>query len=92
MLAKDKTRLRNSTIVVFYNPNMTQTIVQNEMLRVVVATPDFWEKEARLRRWLGIRVLVPVPLTLVVFLSIVYINRRHRKLEQRTKTVNVTMV
>jgi hypothetical protein len=69
---------KGSKISVFYNPAATTTIVQNETLRVIEATPGFWDREAARRRSLGLLVLGPAPLALSVYLSIRYINRRHQ--------------
>jgi len=70
---------RGTRIEVLYNPDATETIIQDESLRVLEATPDFWQQEARLRHRLGLRVLVPVPLTLAIYLSVRYVNRRHAR-------------
>ncbi|HOW66357.1 MAG TPA: hypothetical protein P5186_24870 [Candidatus Paceibacterota bacterium] len=71
---------KDTRIEVLYNPNVTETLVQGEFLRVLSAIPDYWQEEARLRYRLGVRVLVPVPLTLVVYLAVRFVNRRHAKL------------
>jgi hypothetical protein len=71
---------KGTRIEVLYNPEATETIVQGESLRVLAATPDFWQEEARLRYRLGLRVLVPVPLALAVYLAVRYVNRRHSRL------------
>lgn len=70
---------RGTRIEVLYNPDATEMIVQDESLRVLTASPDFWQEEARLRHRLGLRVLVPVPLTLAVYLAVRYVNRRHAR-------------
>lgn len=70
---------KGTRIEVLYNPDAAETIVQGESLRVLAATPDFWQEEARLRHRLGLRVLVPVPLTLAVYLAVRYVNRRHAR-------------
>lgn len=70
---------KGARIEVLYNPDATETLVQGESLRVLAATPDFWQEEARLRYRLGLRVLVPVPLTLAVYLAVRYVNRRRAR-------------
>ena len=67
---------KGTTIEVLYNPDATEILVQGESLRVLAATPDFWQQEARLRHRLGLRVLVPVPLALTIYLAVRYVNRR----------------
>jgi 4-amino-4-deoxy-L-arabinose transferase-like glycosyltransferase len=71
---------KDTKIAVLYNPDATETLVQGESLRVLSATPDFWQEEARLRYRLGVRVLLPVPLALAVYLVVRYVNRRHARL------------
>lgn len=63
-------------IPVLYNPEATKILVQDTSLRVQEARPDFWRKEARLRLWLGLQVLVPVPVTLGLYLAVRRGNRR----------------
>lgn len=72
---------KGTSIPVLYNPQATQTLVQFESLRVVQATPDFWEKEARYRRRLALYVFLPLPLTLSVYLWIRLTNRRRQAVE-----------
>ena len=74
---------KGTKIQVLYNPDATETLIQGESLRVLAATPDFWQEEARLRHRLGLRVLVPVPLTLAVYLAVRYFNRRHARLHSQ---------
>jgi lipopolysaccharide export LptBFGC system permease protein LptF len=74
---------KGTKIEVLYNPDATETLVQGESLRVLSATPDFWQEEARLRYRLALRVLVPVPLTLAVYLAVRYVNRRHARLHSQ---------
>jgi hypothetical protein len=74
---------KGTKIEVFYNPDATDMLVQGESLRVLAATPDFWQEEARLRHRLGLRVLVPVPLALAIYLVVRYVNRRHAKLHSQ---------
>lgn len=71
---------KGTKIEVLYNPNATTTLFQGESLRVLAATPDFWQEEARLRYQLGLRVLVPLPITLIVYLAVRFVNRRHATL------------
>jgi hypothetical protein len=71
---------KGTKIDVLYNPDATDTIMQGETLRVFAATPDFWQNEAKLRHRFGLRVLVPVPVTLAIYLTVRYVNRRHAKL------------
>ena len=71
---------KGTKIEVIYNPNATDMLVQGESLRVLVASSNFWQEEARLRRRLGLRVLVPVPLALAIYLTVRYANRRHARL------------
>lgn len=57
-------------IAVLYNPSMTRALIQDETLRVKPDAPDFWQREARLRRSLtrmlfgppaaGVAILVAV--------------------------------
>ena len=86
--AKDLTAryAKGTKIEVLYNPEATETLVQGESLRVLAATTDFWEEEARLRYRLGLRVLVPVPLALAVYLVVRYVNRRHARLHSQPNT------
>lgn len=70
---------KGTKIEVLYNPDATETLVQGESLRVLSATPDFWQEEAKLRYRLGLRVLVPVPLMLAVYLAVRHVNRRHAR-------------
>ena len=72
---------KGSKVEVFYNQDATETIMQNETLRVLTATPDFWQREAALRHRLALRVLVPVPVALVIYLIVRYLNRRHAKMK-----------
>lgn len=67
---------KGSEVSVFYNLEATETIIQGETLRVVEATPDFWEREAEARRRLGLRVLVPVPVALSLYVAVRLANRR----------------
>lgn len=68
-----------TNIPVLYNPEATRTIVQNESLRVLDASPDVWEREAKLRRRLGMFVLLPVPTTLAIYMALRYVNRKQRE-------------
>jgi hypothetical protein len=61
---------RGSEIDVLYNPKETESIIQNETLRVVQRTPDFWQEQKRLRNKLLWFVLLPAPLTLAIHLFI----------------------
>ncbi len=75
---------KGTKIDVFYNPDATEMIVQDETLRVIEATPNFWQEEARRQRSLGQRVLVPVPLALALYLTVRYANRRHARLQRQS--------
>jgi hypothetical protein len=59
---KDLSRFfpRGTRVNVWYNPAMTQSIMQGETLRVIEDQPDLWEHEVRLRN--RIMVLIAVPL------------------------------
>jgi hypothetical protein len=70
---------RGARLEVLYNPNATTALIQNESLRVMEASPDFWEREQRLRNRLGLFVVVPVPATLTLYLLVWYANRRQRR-------------
>jgi hypothetical protein len=63
-------------INVLYNPDETETIIQDETLRVLHDFPGFWEKEDRLRGRLARIVLVPVPVTLCFYLMLRFLHRR----------------
>lgn len=65
-----------SKINVFYNPNETGTIIQDETLRVLHYFPGFWEKEERLRSQLFRIVVIPVPLALCFYLVLRVLHRR----------------
>lgn len=70
---------KGTRLDVLYNPKATSMLVQDESLRVVLASPDFWPEEERLRIKLGVRVLLPVPLALAVYVTVRWINRRHAR-------------
>ena len=59
-----------SHIPVLYNSQETTIIIQGETLRVLHFTSDFWREEERYRHKLMIFVFLPVPLALLVFLTI----------------------
>lgn len=69
---------KGTNIPVLYNSNATKTLVQSESLRVMEATHDFWEKEARLRLRFALYIFLPVPLTLSLYLWMRYTNRRRQ--------------
>lgn len=73
---------RQSKIDVLYNPNETETIVQNESLRVLQWTPDFWQRQERDRNLLLAFVAIPVPLTVGIYLTV----RRRYNRRQQTDT------
>ena len=66
---------QGTSIPVLYNPQATRMIVQSESLRLLDGTPGVWEREKKLRRRLGMFVLLPVPTTLAVYLATRYVNR-----------------
>jgi hypothetical protein len=70
---------KGSTVEILYNPDATETLMQGETLRAIEMRPDFWEREAVLRHRLGVRVLVPVPVTLAIYLTVRFKNRRARR-------------
>jgi 4-amino-4-deoxy-L-arabinose transferase-like glycosyltransferase len=73
---------KGSKVDIYYNSNATEMIVQGETLRAIEMTPDFWQKEKALRNRLGARVLVPVPVTLALYLVVRFMNRRVRAVEK----------
>lgn len=75
---------KGTKVDVLYNPGATETLIQGESLRVLAASPDFWEKEARLRNRLGLLVLLPAPITLAVYLLVRFWNRRHARSPAQT--------
>jgi hypothetical protein len=84
---RDRDKYKPETFLVtgaeFERGDATEMLVQGESLRVVAATPDFWQYEARLRHRLGLLVLVPVPVTLGIYLVVRYLNRRHARLHSQ---------
>jgi hypothetical protein len=70
-----------SQIDVLYNPTATETLWQGESLRVLEAQPDFWQREARSLVGLGLRVLLPVPVTAVIYTMVRYTNHRRRQMK-----------
>src|SRR5512133_2066013 len=65
-------------IEVIYDPDATETLVQGESLRVMQASSDFWERERKLRNRVAPVVLLPVPLTLALYITVRFLNRRGR--------------
>ena len=65
-----------SRISVLYNPDETETIIQDETLRVLHYFPGFWEKEERLRNQLFRVVAIPVPLALCLYLALRSLHQR----------------
>lgn len=65
-------------IDVLYNPNETETIIQNETLRVLHDFPGFWEKEDLLRGRLFRVVVIPVPVALCFYLVFRLLHQRAR--------------
>jgi hypothetical protein len=76
-------------INVLYHPGAMNVISFGETLRVIEDLPDLWEREADLRRSLAPRVLVPVPVTLAIYLAVRYLNRRHTRLANRPNVLSV---
>lgn len=78
---------KGAVIPVLINPNESDDFfIQGEILRVREYTPDFWDREAKLRHRLALYVLAPVPLTAIVYILVRYANRRRqRQVEQATR-------
>jgi hypothetical protein len=55
---------RGTTLPVLFDPEALDVLIQNESLRVVHFTPDFWSKEARLRYTFLCLVILPVPIAI----------------------------
>jgi hypothetical protein len=72
---------KGTKINVLYNPDVTIWAVQDESLRVTEARPDFWEREASRRLVFGVLTLCPVPLTLIVYFVVRFVN--HRRLAKQ---------
>jgi hypothetical protein len=78
-------------VAVYYNPTATTTIVQNESLRVLPSEPDFWKKEDQRMRSLAWRVVLPIPVTLTIYLLVRIVNfRRARPAQQAVKETPTT--
>ena len=67
---------KGTKISVLYNPDATMWAVQDESLRVIKARPDFWEREASRRLLFGVLTLCPVPLALLVYFVVRFVNYR----------------
>jgi hypothetical protein len=70
---------KGTKISVLYNPSASEARIQGSTLRVIAARPNMWQEEVRRCRWLGMQVLIPVPLTLCIYLAVRRINRRHAR-------------
>ena len=58
---------RGTRLPVLYDPNAPEMLIQGESLRVRHFTPEFWQKEARLRIFFLCLFLLPVPLTVAFY-------------------------
>jgi hypothetical protein len=76
---------KGSPIAVLYNPTATTQILQGISLRVQQARPTFWQDEAAERWSLGLMTLVPLPLSLAIYLPIRFANRRRHHRPNRLR-------
>jgi hypothetical protein len=71
-------------IDVLYNPDASEMISQGESLRVLEARANLWQEEANSTMRLGVRVLLPVPVTIAIYVFVRVANHRRKgmKIEQ----------
>jgi len=68
---------KGTKVSVMFNPRASDAVISNgESLRVIPASANFLEVESRSRFWAGVWTFAPVPLALLLFAMVRFLNRR----------------